>query len=332
MKKRRKISKDSPWTVAFIIDSTLHKRFSRHTENTQKFNHGKGFVLGHQWTNIGIFVGGQFVPLPPVPFYTKKECQKRDIDYQTEMAKLKNYLRTMPLNDILGNHLHSEIVVLMDSGYDCKNLMKTILSRKWDFIIGIKSDRSISKEKNWTKISAYFQDGRRQWQTIRIVTDGVKRKWQKFATKQLEGNLKGVLKTLKIVCSKRLDGKIKYLACSNLKVDVKVILGGYQKRWAVELFHRAVKSYLGFEDSGAHCFDAIHTHIHWVYCAFLLLHELVEDGKKGIKEKQLILEAKIDSLKMKKILQKTTQISGNQKVKEYCFGVIRRLEEVYSPS
>ena len=40
------------WTVALIIDATLHPRSSLHCQNAQRFNHGQGFVVGHQWTNI----------------------------------------------------------------------------------------------------------------------------------------------------------------------------------------------------------------------------------------------------------------------------------------
>ncbi|MDP2646355.1 MAG: hypothetical protein Q8P24_15565 [Desulfobacterales bacterium] len=39
-----------PWKVAFIIDSTLQRRCSLHSDNVKRFNHGKGFQIGHQWT------------------------------------------------------------------------------------------------------------------------------------------------------------------------------------------------------------------------------------------------------------------------------------------
>jgi hypothetical protein len=37
-------------------------------------------------------------------------------------------------------------------------------------------------------------------------------------------------------------------------------------RWAVELFHKCVKQHLGFEDVATHSFDAVMSHVHWVYC------------------------------------------------------------------
>ena len=54
MRKRKAIEKGAPWTIGIIIDATIHERSSRHLENAQIFNLGKGFVVGHKWTNIGL--------------------------------------------------------------------------------------------------------------------------------------------------------------------------------------------------------------------------------------------------------------------------------------
>ncbi len=37
-----------PWKVALLIDSTIQHRSSLHIQNAQRFNHGKGFEIGHQ--------------------------------------------------------------------------------------------------------------------------------------------------------------------------------------------------------------------------------------------------------------------------------------------
>ncbi len=59
------------WKAAIIIDATSQNRSSLHPENSQRFNHGKGFVIGHQWTNIILFFNGLIIPLIPFPFYSK---------------------------------------------------------------------------------------------------------------------------------------------------------------------------------------------------------------------------------------------------------------------
>jgi hypothetical protein len=80
---RRNLVPGAPWKVAIIIDATLHARSSRHIENSQRFNHGDGWVIGHQWTNIVILVNNEIIPLPPIPFHTKEYCQKFGLKYQT---------------------------------------------------------------------------------------------------------------------------------------------------------------------------------------------------------------------------------------------------------
>jgi hypothetical protein len=57
-----------PWKIVIIIDSTLQHRASLHPENTKTFNHGKGYVIGHQWTNIVLLLGDMLIPLRPIPF------------------------------------------------------------------------------------------------------------------------------------------------------------------------------------------------------------------------------------------------------------------------
>src|SRR5712691_525995 len=60
-----------PWKILLIIDATIQHRASLHPENAQTFNHGKGYVIGHQWTNIVLVLGDILIPLPPIPFYSK---------------------------------------------------------------------------------------------------------------------------------------------------------------------------------------------------------------------------------------------------------------------
>ena len=61
-----------PWSVAILIDSTFLNRSSLHGENVHRFNHGKGFIIGHRWTNIVLIINNIVIPLPPIEFHTKK--------------------------------------------------------------------------------------------------------------------------------------------------------------------------------------------------------------------------------------------------------------------
>lgn len=275
--------KGTSWTIAIIIDATLHPRSSLHVQNSQRFNHGQGFVIGHQWTNIALFINGQLIPLPPIAFLSRNECRRRKLDYQTEHERLSKYLHELQLSQYVGFHRPEEVVIISDSGYDNKKLQRLILGLGWDFIAALKASRSVqtnhetrAKPKDWRSVSALFKAVRKAapWTSVRIETDGGKKR-RTFRARKLTGRIKGVMADVAIVCSEKTIGKgRRYFACSNTRVTVGAILRGYKIRWAVELFHRAAKSQLGMLDAGLSSFDAMAAHVHWVYCAWLLLHKI----------------------------------------------------------
>jgi AraC-like DNA-binding protein len=70
-KARHKLH-ELPWAIALIVDSTLQQRASLHPENAKTFNHGQGFVVGHQWTNIVLLLHDMLIPLRPIPYYSQR--------------------------------------------------------------------------------------------------------------------------------------------------------------------------------------------------------------------------------------------------------------------
>ena len=327
LKTRKALVKGADWTIALIIDATLHKRSSPHINNVQKFNHGKGYVTGHQWTNIGIQIGVEFVPLAPIPFYTNAECKARGMEYKTEHEKVCHFLKTFSFKHLKGEIVPSEVVVLLDSGYDNKKIQETIVSRRWDFAVSLKSNRQVSsRPKNWSRIDKYFGDGRRPWTSIRLVFYRNKmKKWRKYHIKQREGYLKDVHLRVNLVCSQSRKGaKVKHLACSNLSVSSKTILLAYEIRWAIETFHREVKSYLGQEDAGVKKFNSLHNHVHYVYVAYNLMKE--KFPTKGIKSAQGDLENEKQIKRRKRYLAKLSLISGKERIKIQLQSDIQRIE------
>ena len=117
-----------PWKIAVVVDSTIQKR-STHTDNAQRFNHGKGFVLGHQWTNIILIINDMIIPLAPIPFHTKGYCAENNLEYKTEHDLVVEYISELDLEDYIGPHDPNQVVVLADSGYDDKRIENAIAVR-----------------------------------------------------------------------------------------------------------------------------------------------------------------------------------------------------------
>ena len=314
-----------------LIDSTLQHRASLHPENTKTFNHGQGYVIGHQWTNIVLVLGDMLIPLPPIPFYSKRYCQTHDLAYHSEHERVVAYLRTLDLEDYIGAYDRREVLVLADSGYDNKKIEKAIADKGWNFIIALSKTRSVKSEalalstpksQQWCHIDTFFRRHRRlKWDTIRLATSGNKRKRMEFRIRHTMGYLR-YGGQVQLVCSepkKRPDGRRKYLACNDLRATARQIVTGYRRRWAVELFHKCVKQHLGFEEVATHGFNAVMSHVHWVYCAYILLHMSppgLSPGAQSIGDKQRALQQGLADKEKRHILQKLTQIGGVQRYKD----------------
>jgi hypothetical protein len=325
-----KKSESFPWKIFVLADSTIQERSSLKTENVQRFDHGQGYVIGHQWTNILLFFNGIIIPLRPIPFYSKKYCRQIGCGYETEHDKLAEYLNKLNPNDYIGSHKESEVVFLSDSGYDCKKIQNAVLKKKWHFIGALKSSRSIKaeatyaltpKSSGWDGIAVFFRKNRRiGWKTVRIITEGPKRKRKEFRVRHADVFLKGVGK-VRAVCSefkRKRDGRRKYLACSDLKATPRQILIAYRLRWKIEIFHKNIKMFLGFGDVSAEHFSSVESHVYLVYCAYLLLQsDIMGDTgtERTVPEKQhkvgLILEKK----KIAAIVHELTKIGGADRVK-----------------
>jgi hypothetical protein len=320
-----------PWKIVIIIDATLQHRASLHPENAKTFHHGKGYVIGHQWTNIVLILGDMLMPLRPIPFYSKRYCQTHKLKYQSEHARVVEYLRMLDLEDSIGSYDRREVLVLADSGYDDKKIEHAIADKGWNFIIALSKTRSVKSEalalttpqsRQWCHIDTFFRRHRRlKWSTIRLATSGNKRKRMDVRVRHTSGSLRSVGK-VELVCSEmrnRPDGRRKYLACNDLRATARQIVTGYRMRWAVELFHKSVKQHLGFEEVATHGFDAVMSHVHWVYCAYILLHMSppgLSPGVHSIGDKQRALQQSLADKEKRQILQKLTQIGGVQRYKD----------------
>ena len=323
--------KGLPWNIVLIVDSTLQRRASLHPANAKRFNHGNGFVIGHQWTNIVLIINDMLIPLRPIPFYSQPYCREHDLEYHTEHDLVVDYIGQLHLEDYIGTYEPRDVIVLADTGYDNKKIEQAIVKKRWHFLIALGKTRSVKSEalylttptsRQWCSISTFFRNHRRlKWQTIRVTTNGAKRKRMDFRIRDTSGYLRYVGQ-VQLVCSEirnRPEGRRKYLACSDMRVTARQIVLGYRLRWAVELFHKNVKQHLGFEDVATSGFDSVMAHVHWVYCAYILLHLSppgVPAKVKSIGDKQRRLQRCLEHKEKRRVLQQLTQIGGVQRYED----------------
>jgi len=320
-----------PWTILLIIDATIQHRASLHPENAQTFNHGKGDVIGHPWTNIILVLGDILIPLPPIPFYSQGYCRAQGLTYHSEHPRVVDDLKALELEAYLGSDDRREVVVLTDSGYDDKKIEQAIAHKGWHFIIALGKTRNVQSTalslsspnaKPWRHVDTFFRrHRRRKWNTVRLQTSGNKRTRMDLRIRHTTGYVRHVGK-VELGCSERRnrpDGRRTYLACNDLRATPRQIVTGYRLRWSVELWHKSVKQHLGFEDVATHTFDAVMSHVHWVYCAYILLHMSppgLSPESQSVGDRQRALQQGLANQEKRRILQKLTQIGGVQRYKD----------------
>ena len=151
-----------------------------------------------------------------------------------------------------------------------------------------------------------------------MMTNGTKAKRMEFRIRHTIGYLRYVGR-VQLVCSepkKRPDGRRRYFTCNDVKVTARQSMIGYRLRWAVELFHKNIKQHLGFEDVATSGFDSVMSHVHWVYCAYILLQMSppgVSTDVKSLGGKQRQLQSFLENKEKRRVLQKLTQIGGVQR-------------------
>jgi len=142
-----------------------------------------------------------------------------------------------------------------------------------------------------------------------------------FRTRQITGYLKNFGKA-QLICSqfktKSNKEKRKHLACNDLKATPRQIVIGYRLRWAIETFHKEIKMFLGFEDVSTKHFSSVISHVHWVYCVYILLNASPPGfpaGMKSMAEKQLMVNKIIEKKELSAVNQILTQVKGPQRLK-----------------
>ena len=108
------------------------------------------------------------------------------------------------------------------------------------------------------------------------------------------------------------------MACNDLRAKARQILIGYRVRWAIEIFHKEVKMFLGFQDVATKRFTSVMAHVHWVYCAYILLNfhpPGVPAQIKSLPDKQRKIEEIVDSREKIRVIQLLTQIKGGKRYK-----------------
>lgn len=309
VRRRLKNLKPIDGKYVVIIDATIKARRGKKVENVRKHHCGSGFVNGHKFINFVILTPSGVIPLASIPTHTQKYCLENGLGYRKENEIIKDWIEDLKASGIFSTDQLKQTLFLLDSGYDSKQIQRSIQAIGSHFVSALKANRAVQAKQ----VREYFRINRRwlAWKSIRLhVGNGGKHSRRKYSIRTATNvTLKGTGQVT-VVCSKaqsRARRPIKYLATSDPKMSGRQIVQWYSKRWAIELWHKEMKQNYGFGDCHSARFTALSSHVNFALTAYLLQKETGKD--------QMALEKYMRLDELKKIKQELTRFGSIMRLK-----------------
>lgn len=283
--------------LVFIIDATIVGRKSRHVENVGKYHSGSGFVWGHKFVNFVLLSGNEVIPLESVPVLTKKFARENGFKRWTEIEIVENWVKSFTSRAMFTAKELRSSIFLLDAGYDAKSIQNAIKGIGADFVMALKSSRTIDGKQ----VAELFRNTRR-WlksQPIRLrAGSGGKGSRRNYSVRTADNvNMKGV-GLVTVICSKAIDRKgkpTKFIATSDVTLTGRDIVKWYSLRWKIESWHREMKQNFGFIDCRSRRFTAIESHVNFCLTAYLLQKE---SGDRQMCVEEYVRKQELSEIKM----------------------------------
>jgi Transposase DDE domain len=297
VRRRLKRLKLMDGRLVVIIDATIKKRRGKKVENVRRYHSGSGLVMGHKFVNFVVLDGnGEVIPLQSIPVYTKDYCKKIGTRYQTEIDIVETWLKELPGKTFFPAELLKSAIFLLDSGYDAKPIQRAIKEIGADFVMALKSSRTV----NGRQVSKLFRASRRwlAWESIRLKAgSGGRGSRRIYSIRTASGiRMKG-FGLVHVVCSKADHNRKKprkFLATSCPEMSGRDIVRWYTLRWKIETWHKTMKQNFGFIDCHSARFRATESHINFSLTAYLL-H--METGKKQMRVEEFIHQRELRQIR-----------------------------------
>jgi hypothetical protein len=293
----------------FLLDATLVSQAGRKTENTfstgnRKRRPKKGRRYGkkkivhkkcHSFT-FGLLItpSGYRVPFQ-IPHYTPEYCEKYGekygVEHRTTAEAAAEMIRLLPLPRT------AQVIVLADTAYDAKVVIKACEDRGYDWVFPVNVNRVYegprghrpqvrSRLKDWTKLSQKkirLQASTGKYATYRRLSRyrvGPKQKPRVYYAHSEKCEVHGVGRVQLVFSTTKPD--LKKATCDDVKIlmtnatnrSLREIIELYSLRWQIELFFKELKSTFGFAQYSFQKFLAVEGWVKAVIATVLFLEYL----------------------------------------------------------
>lgn len=238
------------------------------TQRAQVRSKSQTYTNAARFITVSLCVNGLSFPVTWRLYLTHKQVKRlnraRPEEQRLKYVKLTDL--AVEMLDEIAPHLPSSarVYVLFDSWYSSADLMNDILSRGWDFICGVKSNRNLSG----SPMSAYWRI--LSHQRIRHVrlksTKGSQTNYTRYTT----GRLRGIPQPVVAVFSKRDPHRphLAYFVSSDVRLRAQTLLRYYAFRWQCETDNFLLKERLGLADFRLHSVEAVQRWFCLVFAAY----------------------------------------------------------------
>lgn len=245
--------------VFLIIDSTIWNRASTKVFGGSKVKLPNGGFGKGQIAMVAILRVGYFVlpyALELVLSKTWAKTLKRPHRTQTQIAEeiIKNFQPPSGIN----------VVVLFDSFFGSKGVLKQCVTKDFVFVTNLKSNRIVKVVGQEKNVGNYAKN------VMSRNCEPVKIGKQVFLTAWRPVSLPSVGKVY-LTFSRKVDHKRVFHLATNQFMYQHEMIRLYLKRWAIECFFKDVKHHLGFGRYPARSNKSASAHLHLILMAHALL-------------------------------------------------------------
>jgi SRSO17 transposase len=263
----RGIAKGSPIGFFIIDDSVLEKagKPKKMQGLGWHYSHSKGRVIyGHCIVSCQYRVGSVSFPYDFEFYRSEKNARKEKVKFKTKIDIARKFIEDFkPFSD-------EKIYVLMDSWYPSQEIIRTVKSRGFDVIGGLKGNRVFKLQEQGPKhtLSVYAQNLRN------ASFEEVKLGDAAFLVKRVECWLPKIGKVVILISKRKRDRSKCFILSTDTALSNEEILRYYSYRWDIETGYLYCKDRLGLGHYQMRNMKAIEKFCALVISAFCYLEAL----------------------------------------------------------
>ena len=280
-------------------------------------------IRGHQYVQAVLRFGGYTIPLGIRMYVNKNEAKKLGVKFRktTELAAelVKSF---QPPSNV-------KVIVLFDSYYLCKTVIKACKNSGFTYISTLKSNRNLFKNNRKLKAGSY---GKNFW--LRNKRRCVKDENATYRFADAGVLCVGDIGPHRVVFSrKNSEKKTLGIVTNDITMKPADVVVNYSQRWWIEVFFKDGKQLLGLGQYQNRSLDAAVIHLHLVCFAYALLpHVAITEAKREkAKTKKRIAEIP-STQKLQNRLRQLTWQDTAEYLKEFNNGdkIIKELSRLLS--